>query len=96
MSEESPKPAKQKPQPSRVWIRGTDGKPSMSATFATISFVTTTLMYVASMFEKIGPMSIRPFDPAVCAAYLMPTLMLYFGRRATDAKAAGKAPEVGE
>ena len=92
MSEDS-KPQKTKPQPAWFWIRATDGKPSMSATFATISFVTTTLIYVASVFEKIGPVSIRPFDPAVCAAYLMPTLMLYFGRRATDAKHPGKSEE---
>ena len=71
---------------SRLWIIGSDGKPSMSATFATVAFVTTTLVYVASIFEKIGPVTIRPFDPAVCATYLTPVLALYFGRRATEAK----------
>ena len=95
MSEES-KPQKTKPQPAWFWIRATDGKPSMSATFATVSFVTTTLIYVASVFEKIGPLTIRPFDPAVCAAYLMPTLILYFGRRATDAKHPNKSEEGGQ
>jgi hypothetical protein len=84
MSDESKK--REKPKPSRLWIIGTDGKPSMSATFATVSFVTTTLVYIASVFEKLGPVTIRPFDPAVCAAYLTPVLALYFGRRQTDAK----------
>jgi len=81
---------KSKSKPSRLWIIGTDGKPSMSATFATVAFVTTTLVYVASVFEKIGPVTLRPFDPAVCAAYLTPVLALYFGRRQTDAKIVSK------
>lgn len=79
---------------SRLWIIGSDGKPSMSATFATVAFVTTTLVYVASIFEKIGPFTIRQFDPAVCATYLTPVLALYFGRRATEAKVTQAAGEV--
>ena len=71
---------------SRIWIRNTNGEPSMSATFAVIAFFTTTAMYVASFFEKIGPVTIRPFDPGICAAYLVPTLTLYFGRRTVDTK----------
>jgi hypothetical protein len=88
MSEVSAKAAKK--EPSKLWIIGTDGKPSMSATFATIAFVTTTLVYVASVFEKLGPVTLRPFDPSVCAAYLTPVLALYFGRKHTDAQAATK------
>jgi hypothetical protein len=86
MSESSKKTIKSQ-EPSRVWIIGTNGKPSMSATFATVAFVTTTVVYIASIFEKIGPFSIRPFDPSVCAAYLTPVLALYFGRKHTDAHA---------
>lgn len=85
MSEET---KKEKPKPSRLWIVGTDGKPTISGTFATIAFITTTLVYVASVFEKIGPVTVRHFDPAVCAAYLTPVLALYFGRRRDDAKNA--------
>jgi hypothetical protein len=58
----------------------------MSATFATIAFFTTTLIYIASMFQKIGPVMIRPFDAAVCSSYLIPVMSLYFARRWTDAK----------
>ena len=36
---------------SRLWINDTNGNPSMSATFATISFFVTTVIYVLSMFE---------------------------------------------
>lgn len=79
-----------KTKTSWVWIRATDGKPSMSATFATVAFVATTALYIAAAFEQIGPLTMRPFDPTVCAAYLMPVLMLYFGRRATDAKASSE------
>lgn len=96
MSEENKETQKkEKPQPSKLWIIGTDGKPSMSATFATVAFLTTTAVYIASIFEKIGKLSIRPFDPTVCAAYLMPILMLYFGRRRDDLKfgqGSGSAP----
>lgn len=70
---------------SKFWIYGNDGKPSMSATFASIAFFTTTIIYIASIFEKIGPVSIRPFDSAAASAYLIPSLGLYFGRRWTDA-----------
>lgn len=91
MSEEIKK--KEKPKPSALWIISTDGKPSMSATFATVAFVTTTLVYVASVFEKLGPVTIRPFDPAVCAAYLTPILALYFGRRQTESKAAAASKQ---
>ena len=69
---------------SKFWINDTNGNPSMSATFATISFFVTTAIYVASIFEKIGPVSIRPFDAGAASAYLVPSLGLYFGRRWTD------------
>lgn len=73
---------------SKFWINGNDGKPSMSATFAAASFVVTTLIYIASAFEKIGPVTIRPFDAAACSSYLIPCLGLYFGRRWTDASSS--------
>lgn len=81
---------------SRVWIRNTDGVPSMSATFAAIAFFVTTAVYIVSMFEKIGPVSIRAFDPSLCAAYLTPVLTLYFSRRFTDAKLGTSVPNVVE
>jgi hypothetical protein len=68
---------------SSFWINDTTGNPSMSATFATIAFFVTTAIYVASIFEKIGPVSIRPFDSGAASAYLIPVLGLYFGRRWT-------------
>lgn len=86
------KKVKDKPKVAWFWINNTDGKPSISATFATVAFGVTTLMYVASMFEKLGPFSIRAFDPAVCSAYMIPVLSLYFGRRWTDAKTSGEKP----
>lgn len=79
---------------SRFWIIGTDGKPSLSATFATIAFMVTTVVYLVSVVESIGSVTIRKFDPEVIAAYLVPALTLYFGRRATmssENKAALKA-----
>jgi hypothetical protein len=68
------------------WINNTVGKPSMSATFATVAFFATTAAYMASIFEKIGPVSLRQFDAAACSSYMIPILTLYFGRRWTEAK----------
>jgi len=67
-------------------LNDTKGNPSMSATFATIAFFTTTTAYMVSMFETIGPLSIRSFDVGACSSYLIPVLTLYFGRRWTDSK----------
>lgn len=77
---------KEKAKTSWWWMKNSEGKPSMSATFATIAFLASTGAYVAAIFEKIGNVSIRPFDAAACSTYLIPVLGLYFGRRFTDAK----------
>jgi hypothetical protein len=66
----------------------------MSATFATVAFFVTTVAYIASIFEKIGPLTLRAFDSGACAAYLVPVLGLYFSRRFTDKD--GKTVEVEE
>ena len=85
-------PKQQKIQPKQqkesftFWVRGPNGKPSISATFATVSFFTTTAIYIVSIFEKIGPYAIRPFDAAACGIYLVPIMSLYFGRRWTDSR----------
>ena len=68
------------------WMRNDKGKRSVSVTFATVSFFTTTLVYVASTFESFGSVTFRPFDSAACMAYFIPVLSLYFGRKLTDAK----------
>ena len=81
----------QKPKTAWFWLRNTDGKPSMSATFATVAFVAATGAYVAAIFEKFGSVTIRPFDSSACTAYLIPILGLYFGRRFTDAKLGSTA-----
>jgi len=85
MSEEvKPKENSSKKQASKLWIVGTDGKASMSATFATIAFLATTTAYVASILESFGDFKFRAFDSAACGAYMVPILSLYFGRRWTE------------
>lgn len=79
-------PPPETPAKSWFWIKDTAGYPSVTVTFVTIAFVVTTLWYLASIFHKLGPVEIRPFDPASASAYLGPILALYFGRRWTDAK----------
>lgn len=68
------------------WIRDTRGHGSVTVTFVFIAFVVTTIAYALSIFQKIGPFEIRPFDVAACGAYFVPLLSLYFGRKLTDAK----------
>lgn len=89
MSETENKEAVKKEKPKKAswwWMLNSEGKPSMSATFATVAFLAATGAYVAAIFEKVGNVSIRPFDSAACSTYLIPILGLYFGRRFTDAK----------
>lgn len=69
-----------------LWIRDTKGYGSVTVTFVTIAFAVTTLAYVLSIVEAIGPVTIRPFDVAACSAYFIPVLTLYFGRKFTEAK----------
>lgn len=86
----------QTPAPSKApWflINNTKGEPSMSATFATVAFFTTTFAYVASLFETIGPLTPRTFDVGACSSYLIPILTLYFGRRWTEAKSESSKVE---
>ena len=75
---------------SNIWVISTDGKPSISATFAVVAFFATTAAYVASIFESIGSFSFRTFDTAACGAYMVPILSLYFGRRWAERTAAKK------
>ncbi len=83
-ADDGPDPTEVKP--SWIWIKDSRGYGSVTVTFVTIAFFVTTLAYVLSIVEKIGPVSIRPFDVAACGAYFVPVLTLYFGRKWTDAK----------
>jgi hypothetical protein len=69
-----------------LWIKDSKGYGSVTVTFVTIAFFVTTLAYILSLVEKIGPVNIRPFDVAACSTYYIPILSLYFGRKFTDAK----------
>lgn len=68
------------------WMRNDKGKQSVSVTFSTVSFIVTTIIYMCSAFEKIGPVSFKSFDVSAAMTYFIPALSLYFGRRLTDAK----------
>lgn len=78
------------------WIKDTKGYGSVTVTFLTIAFVVTTLAYILSIVESIGPVHFRPFDVGATSAYFIPLLTLYFGRKFTEAhyKSNVAAPEV--
>jgi hypothetical protein len=73
-------------KPAWYWVKDSKGYGSVTVTFTTVAFWVTTMAYIMSMVEKIGPVSIRPFDVGACSAYFIPILCLYFGRKATEAK----------
>jgi len=77
---------KEKDKSGGLWIKNGAGKSSASVTLLLISFVATTFAYVASVFERVGSFSVRPFDAGACSAYFIPILTLYFGRKYTEAK----------
>ena len=68
------------------WLRGSDGNASVTTTFVLIAFWVVTLVYIASVFQSIGPVEMRAFDVGAASVYWIPLLSLYFGRRFTDAK----------
>ena len=80
----TPDPTEVKP----AWylIKDARGMGSVTVTMVLVSFLCTTIAYVLSIFSKIGPIDIRPFDVAACAAYGTPILTLCFSRKWTDAK----------
>lgn len=74
------------PNESWFWMKDSSGVPSASVTFATIAFCVTTIAYLMSVVENVGPLHIRSFDISACSSYFIPILSLYFGRKWTDAK----------
>jgi hypothetical protein len=79
-----------------LWIKDSKGYGSVTVTFMTVAFWVTTLAYILSIVDHIGPVQIRPFDVAACSAYFIPILTLYFGRKWTEAKmGTGPGPKTG-
>jgi len=71
---------------SKLWMRDSLGKRSASVTLLWISFAVTTIAYLASMFESIGPVNLRAFDVSATSTYFIPILTMYAGRKWTKAK----------
>jgi len=79
------------PAKSWIWMKDSTGAASATVTLVAISFFVTTCAYILSFFEKIGPLTIRPFDVSATSVYFVPILSLYFGRKYTSAKYEPKA-----
>ncbi len=69
-----------------MMLKNSAGQPSASFTMMVIGFVSVTLWLLLSIVDHLGPIHIRPFDGGGAMAYCSPLMMLYFGRRWTDAK----------
>jgi len=76
----------EKPKASWIWMKDSSGYPSVSVTMLTVSFWVTTILFIMSSVQQIGPLTMRPFDVGASGAYFGAILALYFGRRYTDAK----------
>jgi len=77
-------------------LKDSRGFGSITVTLVLISFWVTTAAYIGSMFERIGGVEFKEFDPAAVSAYLIPILSLYFGRKWTDLKITQKQGEKNE
>jgi hypothetical protein len=73
-------------KPAWYWIKDSKGFGSVTVTMVFVSFWVTTLAYLMSIVEHVGPVTIRTFDVAATSAYFIPILTLYFGRKWTEAK----------
>lgn len=69
------------------FLKDTKGEKSLTTTLVIVSFFLTSMAYVLSIVEHIGPVAIRPFDIGACGVFFGPILALYFGRKHTDANA---------
>lgn len=70
-------------------LKNSDGKKSASFTMMITGFIVVTLWLLVSIVQKIGNIQIRQFSSTEAMAYLSPLLLLYFGRRYTDANTTG-------
>lgn len=68
------------------WLKNDKGKMSVSSTLVAVSFWATTLAYVVSAVEKVGPVVFKSFDVAACGSYFGLILATYTARKFTDAK----------
>jgi hypothetical protein len=79
-----------KPRHGWLWIQNSSGQASVTTTLLVISFWVTTLVYLASIFEDVLGIKVRPFDVGASAAYFAPILAAYAQRRWTEAKFKSK------
>lgn len=64
-----------------IFMKNSDGKPSVSLTMVVISFTVVTLWLLVWILGTALGWPIPEFDVASAMGYLTPQLGLYFGRR---------------
>lgn len=64
-------------------MKNEDGKPSVSLTMVTISFVVVMLWLVFWLVGSTFGLTVPAFDVATAIGLLMPVMSLYFGRKMT-------------
>lgn len=79
----------------RIFIKNSEGQPSVSLTMVVVSFGIVTLWLVAWLIGVTLGHPVPEFDATAAMAYLTPQLGLYFGRKYTSShNATTKTSEV--
>lgn len=71
----------------QMYLKNKDGQRSVSLTMVVVSFGVVTGWLVLWLVLASFGLTIPAFDATTAMAYLSPILMLYFGRKNTDARA---------
>lgn len=71
----------------KLYLKNKEGDHSVSLTMVVISFTVVTLWLCLWVTLTAFDLTVPAFDATSAMAYLTPILMLYFGRKNTDAKA---------
>lgn len=64
-----------------IFLKNSDGKPSVSLTMVVVSFTVVTLWLIAWVIGVSVGHPVPAFDALAAMGYLTPILSLYFGRR---------------
>lgn len=73
-------------------LKNADGARSVSYTLVIVFSLLAALWFLLGIFEKVGPVNVRPFSGSETMAVLSVVYALYFGRRHQEIK-ANETPE---
>lgn len=72
-----------------LWVKDSDGNPSVIVTLVILSFIVTSTAYLLAVVNTIGAVSIRPFDPLAAGSYFGAVLAAWTGHKWVNSKYEG-------